>query len=184
MSDKSIIGGIVVLLLAVGGILFALSDKPVSAPTGDNSPVATDTSSEVAKFAQCLKDSGAVFYGAFWCPHCNEQKELFGEAIVPLLPYVECSTPDSKSQYPICIEKGVKSYPTWIFADGSVLTGVQQFISLSEKTGCPVPNQSPQIEVPADASVVAPASGLPIKPADAPSSEKLVEPTAPVNAPQ
>jgi hypothetical protein len=22
-------------------------------------------------FAKCIKDSGAMFYGAFWCPHCQ-----------------------------------------------------------------------------------------------------------------
>ena len=23
-------------------------------------------------FASCIKESGALFYGAFWCPHCQE----------------------------------------------------------------------------------------------------------------
>ncbi len=26
-------------------------------------------------FAQYLKDKGAVFYSAFWCPHCQDQKK-------------------------------------------------------------------------------------------------------------
>ena len=25
-------------------------------------------------FARCLKEKQAVFYGAFWCPHCQNQK--------------------------------------------------------------------------------------------------------------
>ena len=32
-------------------------------------------------FAQCLKDKGATFYGAFWCPHCKAQKALFFKQI-------------------------------------------------------------------------------------------------------
>jgi hypothetical protein len=28
-------------------------------------------------FAQCLKDKDAKFYGAFWCPHCQNQKAMF-----------------------------------------------------------------------------------------------------------
>jgi thiol-disulfide isomerase/thioredoxin len=88
--------------------------------------------------AQCLKDKGAVFYGAFWCPHCQEQKKMFGNS-AKLLPYVECSTPDGKNQTQICIDKGVQSYPTWEFADGSKLTGEQQPQILAEKAGCEMP---------------------------------------------
>ena len=51
--------------------------------------------------AQCLKDKGVIFYGAFWCPHCQNTKKQFGNS-APLLPYVECSEPDQKTQTPIC----------------------------------------------------------------------------------
>ncbi|MFZ2886421.1 MAG: hypothetical protein WA021_01230 [Minisyncoccia bacterium] len=88
--------------------------------------------------AQCLKDKGAVFYGAFWCPHCQEQKKLFGNS-ADLLPYVECSNPDGQSQTQICIDKEIQSYPTWEFSDGSRLTGEQQPAALAEKTGCELP---------------------------------------------
>ncbi len=88
-------------------------------------------------FAQCLEEKGATFYGAFWCPHCQATKALFGRS-AKLLPYVECSTPDGKSQLPICTEKDIKGYPTWVFADGSRLTGEQSLEALSEKTSCPI----------------------------------------------
>src|SRR5512143_3304835 len=52
-------------------------------------------------FAQCLKDRGVRMYGAWWCPHCQEQKEKFGEASFKLAPYVECGVPgDIKGQNP------------------------------------------------------------------------------------
>src|SRR6266700_8112952 len=41
-------------------------------------------------FAQCLKDRGAKMYGAWWCPHCADQKEMFGFAF-QYVNYVECS---------------------------------------------------------------------------------------------
>jgi len=31
-------------------------------------------------FAQCLKEKGSIFYGAFWCPHCQNQKTMFGKS--------------------------------------------------------------------------------------------------------
>ena len=89
-------------------------------------------------FAVCLKDKGAVFYGAFWCPHCQTQKTLFGKS-KKLLPYVECSTPDGKGQHSICKEKKVVGYPTWEFADGSRESGEIALQKLSEKTGCNLP---------------------------------------------
>lgn len=89
-------------------------------------------------FAQCLKDKGAVFYGAFWCPHCKTQKKMFGSS-AKLLPYVECSTLDGKGQTQQCIEKNVTSYPTWEFADGTRLTGEIPLEQLAEKTSCILP---------------------------------------------
>ena len=89
-------------------------------------------------FAQCIKDSGTIFYGAFWCPHCQRTKAMFGTA-AKLLPYVECSTPDGKGQFPVCIDKGINNYPTWVFPDGSILTGERTLQELSEKTNCPLP---------------------------------------------
>jgi len=89
-------------------------------------------------FAQCLSDSGAKFYGAFWCPHCQEQKAMFGIS-EKLLPYEECSLPNGQGQLQVCTDKGVESYPTWEFADGSRLLGTQSFEALAEKTACPLP---------------------------------------------
>jgi len=31
-------------------------------------------------FAKALKERGAVFYGAFWCGHCQAQKAEFGSS--------------------------------------------------------------------------------------------------------
>jgi thiol-disulfide isomerase/thioredoxin len=89
-------------------------------------------------FARCLKERGAVFYGAFWCPHCQNQKLMFGKS-AKLLPYVECSTPDGQGQLQICRDKNITSYPTWEFTDGSRLSGEIPLSQLAEKTGCPLP---------------------------------------------
>ena len=89
-------------------------------------------------FASCLKEKGAVFYGAFWCPHCQNQKSLFGSSL-ELLPYVECSTPDGNGQLQACIDKKIKNYPTWEFKDGSRMTGEISLSALSLKTGCELP---------------------------------------------
>jgi thiol-disulfide isomerase/thioredoxin len=89
-------------------------------------------------FATCLGDKGAKFYGAFWCPHCQAQKALFGNS-VKKLPYVECSLPDGQTRTPICIEKEITSYPTWILKDGTKLNGEIPLAELASSTGCTLP---------------------------------------------
>lgn len=91
-------------------------------------------------FAQCIADSGATFYGAFWCPHCQAQKAMFGKS-AKLLPYVECSEPDGTGQLQVCIDKKIEGYPAWIFADGSRESGQQTLEELAAKTSCVIDAQ-------------------------------------------
>lgn len=114
-----------ILLVAVGLIVWAAIILPSQPDKLDG-------------FATCIKNSGTTFYGAFWCPHCQNQKALFGRS-ERLLPYVECSTPDGQSSLQVCIDKGVQTYPTWVFKDGSRLTGETPLETLAQKTGCELP---------------------------------------------
>jgi len=93
-------------------------------------------------FAICIKDSGAQFYGAFWCPHCQNQKALFDtlfESASGSLPYTECSTPDANGQLEICDQQDINIYPTWKFNDGSKREGEVGLQELSQLTACPLP---------------------------------------------
>lgn len=90
------------------------------------------------QLATCLTEKKVVFYGAFWCPHCQATKKAFGKS-AKLLPYVECSTPDGSAQQQVCTDAGIKSYPTWIFPDGSQLSGEQSMEVLATKATCPLP---------------------------------------------
>jgi hypothetical protein len=90
------------------------------------------------KFTQCLSEKGGLFYGAFWCPHCQTQKAMFGKS-QRFLPYTECSTPDGRTQTPECQRKRIAEYPTWEFAGGSRESGELPLSRLAEKTGCSLP---------------------------------------------
>ena len=54
--------GIVVAVIIIMVLVSKVSNKP----------------SKYDDFAKTLESKGAVFYGAFWCPHCQAQKALFG----------------------------------------------------------------------------------------------------------
>lgn len=148
------IGGCFIIIAAFSYVFFVDAKKP----------------GPYDEFAQCITDSGAKFYGAYWCPHCQAQKAEFGKS-ASKLPYVECDTltADEKKvaqaqiqaaiadgrlqngQDPAtvgimtssqaCTTNSIKSYPTWIFADGSRVSGEQSFAALAEKTGCVAPVQ-------------------------------------------
>ena len=57
-------------------------------------------------------------YGLYWCPHCIEQKEMFGAAF-HYVPYVECAIKGSSEMAPECKVAGVKLFPSWQFGDGA-----------------------------------------------------------------
>lgn len=124
-DSKIIIGiGIIVAIILVGAVFYSAKNNKIPG--------------ELDGFASCLAEKEAKFFGAFWCPHCQAQKKLFGRS-VSKLPYIECSTPNGQAQTQICIDSNVESYPTWEFADGTRVTGEQTLAFLAEKTGCELP---------------------------------------------
>lgn len=124
-KSKFFIIFVVVVILLIGGFGVYMTKSKIK------------ESAKLDGFTQCLKSSGAEFYGAFWCTHCQKQKELFGSS-KQYLPYIECSNPDN-SQTQICKDKKIEGYPTWIFKDGSQLSGEQTLQTLAEKTQCLLP---------------------------------------------
>lgn len=118
-NQKIFIGGIVILILLFGGTAVWNRTQP----------------GEHDALAQCLNDSGVTFYGAYTCPHCQEQKRMFGRS-ERLLPYVECALPGGQGQTQECTDAGITGYPTWEFADGEQLSGVQPLQTLAERSGC------------------------------------------------
>lgn len=120
---------VVIFVFSFAFIAFLRSAKTDSSISGE--PGKLDA------FATCLKDKGLKFYGAFWCPHCQAQKKLFGSS-ERLLPYIECSTPDAQEQTAVCKEKEIESYPTWEFSDGTRQSGEITLEQLSEKSQCPL----------------------------------------------
>lgn len=121
MDKKSLIGIGIILLIIIGiGFLTYRQSG------GDD---------RLDTFAQCVSDSGAKFYGAFWCSHCRDQKNMFGRS-ARLLPYVECSTADAKGQLPVCQKENIEVYPTWIFGNGEKIASVISLEDIATKTNC------------------------------------------------
>ena len=122
-------------------IIETLEETFILETSTEEETIETPTLSDMEIFAQCITDSGATFFGADWCPHCTEQKEMFGELAAALLPYQECSSEENTSQTESCTLEGIEAYPTWEFSDGSRLTGSLPLETLAEETACVLPEE-------------------------------------------
>jgi hypothetical protein len=91
-------------------------------------------------FAKCLTDRHVLMYGAYWCPHCAEQKEKFGDSF-KYAPYVECGIPGNiRGEQQACKDAGIKHFPTWQFPPvGERFEGSLSLEDLSDRSGCPLP---------------------------------------------
>ncbi|MEC9248545.1 MAG: vitamin K epoxide reductase family protein [Pseudomonadota bacterium] len=93
-----------------GGLIILIMQATAS--DGDLLPKKADPN--LVALAKHLTASGAKFYGASWCNHCQTQKKLFGSAS-SYLPFVECSPRGQQSaQSTECLLNEIKNYPTWV----------------------------------------------------------------------
>mmetsp|Transcript_39230 Transcript_39230/g.82501 ORF Transcript_39230/g.82501 Transcript_39230/m.82501 type:complete len:265 (+) Transcript_39230:2483-3277(+) len=90
---------------------------------------------QAIELAQYLSSQKTIMYGAFWCPHCSRQKELFGKEAWALITYVECSPKGYRGQYAACLAKGVDGYPTWKFGNGKEQGGEMELVDIAKMSG-------------------------------------------------
>jgi uncharacterized membrane protein len=83
--------------------------------------------------AKHLGKIAAVMYGSYRCPHCAAQKELFGEAF-KYINYVECDRTAKRANPVLCLEKGIRWYPTWEIK-GNFYPGARSLEELSNLSG-------------------------------------------------
>jgi hypothetical protein len=86
---------------------------------------------EVDLLAGCLTRNQVKIYGLETCPHCQNQKDKFGNS-VRYVNYVEC-TENRRT----CIDAGIKSVPAWVFEETDRRkVGTKSLERLSELAGC------------------------------------------------
>ena len=131
-------GVLVALAVLLGGLIWAsvLDPDRAELPTGEGvAPLVTSESSPAAvALADHLTSGGAVMYSAYWCPHCHEQKELFGKEASAKLNVVECAADGENNQADLCRSKGLEGFPSWEIK-GTIESGVQSLDSLAERSG-------------------------------------------------
>lgn len=102
--------------------------KPVEAP------ISVADSSALTDLALHLKKINAKMYGAYWCPHCTQQKEIFGKSAIQSINYIECDPRGENAKPNLCKAAKITGYPTWEI-NGKQYVGVQSLEELSKSSG-------------------------------------------------
>ncbi|NEQ23673.1 MAG: vitamin K epoxide reductase family protein [Microcoleus sp. SIO2G3] len=132
--------GVVVAMVTLVGTLGVYAGVPnpgeppqVNTPGEVGPPITTTSGQAELALARHLKSIGAKMYSAYWCPHCHDQKQLFGRQAVQELPYIECDPAGQNSQTALCEanKEEVTGYPTWEIK-GQYLHGTQSLEQLAD----------------------------------------------------
>ena len=132
-------GLIVAFSVLIGGLIWSNQVDPSIANEINLStervspPITTVSSKEKINFAKFLSDNNIVMYSAYWCPHCNDQKQLFGKKAVEELIIIECAKDGKDNKYNLCQQKGIEGFPSWEIND-EIYSGTVSLNELAEMT--------------------------------------------------
>jgi uncharacterized membrane protein len=121
---------------AIGG-----SEITSLAPTTASEPgigweIKSTSGAAEVELATHLTQQGAKMYSAYWCPHCYEQKQLFGKQAWERVTNIECAADAKKNPQPeLCAKAGIKGFPTWEINGKLLDGGVKKLAKLAELTG-------------------------------------------------
>lgn len=136
-----------------------------------------------ADTARCLTDKGVTMYGAYWCSHCAEQKQQFGDD-VQFITYQECDDSGKGGDRKACLDAGVTSYPTWSFPGQGNLVGTNPIFVLAKLANCEdkLPAEDLQLLKDAQLAIDAAESGVqqPETAVPSPGETGQPEPVGPV----
>ena len=132
-------GFFLALAVLLGGLIWASvldPARPDAVATGPGAPppVLTKSNPATIALAEHLTASGAVMYSAYWCPHCHEQKEMFGKEAAKTLKVVECAPTGQNNEAKLCQSKGIEGFPSWEI-NGELDSGVKKLPDLARLSG-------------------------------------------------
>ncbi|MBD1828306.1 vitamin K epoxide reductase family protein [Microcoleus vaginatus GB1-A2] len=133
-------GILVVMVSSIGALgLYNSVRAPVSTvstPGIAPPPITTTSGPAQLALARHLRQIGAKEYSAYWCPHCHEQKMLFGKEGAAIIDYVECDPQGQNSRTALCeaAAANIKGFPTWEIK-GQFYSGTQSLEKLADLSG-------------------------------------------------
>lgn len=81
-----------------------------------------------------LRQINAKMYGAYWCPACKKQIEVFGTQAFRQINYIECDPNGTNAQPKVCTDAKIRAYPTWEI-NGKMYEGAYPLQALAQISG-------------------------------------------------
>jgi uncharacterized membrane protein len=97
-------------------------------------PITTTSGESEIALAKHLTSVGVKNYSAFWCPHCYDQKQLFGKEAFAEIDYVECDPNGENPRPQLCQDAGIQGFPSWEI-NGQLYPGTQPLERLADLSG-------------------------------------------------
>jgi uncharacterized membrane protein len=129
---RGVLVGLVVGLVGLGWA--SVVDRPADLGKGAPIPVTSESTPATLALAEHLTARGARMYSAYWCPHCHDQKQLFGKQAAAKLTVIECAPDGRDSQASLCESKKIQGYPTWEI-NGQLDSGLKSLQELALRSG-------------------------------------------------
>jgi uncharacterized membrane protein len=112
-----------------------VSPNPAGPPQeGVGWPITTTSGEAEIALARHLKQIGAKEYVAWWCPHCHQQKQLFGKEAYSEINRVECAEGGKDARPDLCQAAHIQGFPTWEI-NGKFYPNVHSLKSLADLSG-------------------------------------------------
>ena len=129
-------GVLLAMTVLIVGLGWSVSVVRPSTSLAKGAPPLVERSSspDAIALADHLTAKGVAVYTAYWCPHCHEQKELFGREATRRLKVIECAPDGQNSQAALCASKKIEGFPSWEI-NGKLESGVKPLIKLAGLSG-------------------------------------------------
>ncbi len=132
-------GILIAIIVLLGGLIWSASVDPNKAEAPSISQgmppiVQSKSSSASIELAKYLTKNNITLYNAYWCPHCHDQKEMFGKEAVSYLQLIECAEDGKNSKTKLCKSKGISGFPSWEI-NGEIYSGTQSLNQLADLSG-------------------------------------------------
>ncbi|MEC4895779.1 MAG: vitamin K epoxide reductase family protein [Oscillatoria sp. PMC 1051.18] len=144
--QRSLITSLIVALVTISGVFWVYTTNNAQVATTVNEPAIVETAGESGPeithtsgkaeiaLANHLQKIGAKLYTAYTCPHCYEQKQLFGKEALAAIEDIECHPQGKNSQTQLCQQANLPGVPAWEI-NGKLYLGVQSLEKLAEISG-------------------------------------------------
>jgi hypothetical protein len=127
---------VIIWIILSWGFIYpsAAGAAPQNPSAAMGTSITTSSGQSELALARHLTKVGAKMYGAYWCSHCSDQKQLFGKEAWPTINYIECAADGLKANPQACEQAKIEGFPTWLI-QGRKYPGTMSMLQLSQLSG-------------------------------------------------